>query len=98
LEDVAAQAADEERVAGPEHRGHRGGQLERPAVVADQPAGQGHRGAPTGDEPAGDDQPPAVALQRPLGPGPLPGAALTGQEPAYHPRAEPAAELIVEVV
>src|SRR5579875_606820 len=63
FEDLPAEPADEERVAGPDRARGRGRGRETALVVAGQPAGHGDGGAPAGDEPAADDDAGAVAVE-----------------------------------
>jgi len=95
---MAADAADEERVEGPDDGGHRGRGGEAAARIASEPAGEGHRCAAAGDEAADDDELRAEPVERPLRPRACLHALLTGEEPALHGGTEAAAEQVAEVV
>src|SRR5205807_6078680 len=98
LEELAAEPADEERVARPQDPGDRGADHEAAPGIADETAGERHRGPAARDEPAGHDDPEAVLRQRALRPGAPAGPALARENPPAGGRPEPPAQQIGGVV
>ena len=98
LERPSAQAADGERVAGPDEAGDGGRDHEAAARVADDAAAQGDRRPPAGDEPAHHDELHPEPLQRPFGPGPPPRAFLAPEEAAFDLGPEAPADQVGQVV
>ena len=98
LEGLAADPADEERIAGPQDPGDRGAQHEAPPRVPDETAGESHRGPAARNEPAGHDDPGAILRQRPLRPRAAAFPPLARENPPADGRAEPAAQQVGGVV